>query len=80
MSQIYTQRYKKLLARLIEAREKVGLTQEQVAKKLKKPQSFMSKIESGERRVDVVELENLSQVYGLSLNFFQTLKEENGSE
>ena len=41
-----------------------------VAKKLKRPQSFVSKIESGERRVDVVELSALARVYRRSLDFF----------
>jgi transcriptional regulator with XRE-family HTH domain len=40
---------------LIAARLKAGLTQEQVASRLKRPQSFVSKYESGERRLDVVE-------------------------
>jgi len=47
-----------------------GLTQVDVAKKLKRPQSFVSKIESGERRVDVVELSALARVYRRPLDFF----------
>jgi predicted transcriptional regulator len=41
---------------LREVRRQANLTQEQVAKRLKRPQSFVSKCESGERPVDVVEL------------------------
>ena len=46
------------------------LTQVEVAHKLRRPQSFVSKIESGERRVDVVELTELARVYRKSLDFF----------
>jgi transcriptional regulator with XRE-family HTH domain len=38
------------------ARKKAGLTQQEVAKALKKPQSFVSAYESGQRRVDLLEL------------------------
>ena len=40
---------------LIAAREKAGLTQTQLADRLGKPQSFVSKYETGERRLDVIE-------------------------
>jgi hypothetical protein len=43
----------------------------QVAKKLAKPQSFISKCESGERRVDFVELQHLAQIYKKPLSFFE---------
>lgn len=41
---------------MIEARNKAGLTQHELAKRLGKPQSFVAKYEGGERRVDVTEL------------------------
>jgi transcriptional regulator with XRE-family HTH domain len=41
-----------------------------VAKKLKLPQSFVSKIESAERRVDVVELSDLAKIYRRPIDFF----------
>ena len=47
--------YDHLRALLVQAREKAGLRQEDVAKRLKRPQSYVSKIELGERRLDVVE-------------------------
>lgn len=40
---------------MIETRKKAGLTQEQLAKRLRRPQSFVAKYEGGERRIDVVE-------------------------
>ncbi|TMB64967.1 MAG: helix-turn-helix transcriptional regulator, partial [Chloroflexi bacterium] len=45
-------------------------TQEEAAQKLGKPQSFISKCESGERRVDFVELLEIAQIYGVSIEFF----------
>lgn len=51
---------------LVEAREKAGLTQMAVAKALKKPQSFVSKYECGERSLDVLELIQICRVLGIS--------------
>lgn len=45
----------RLLELLLAAREKAGLTQQQLADRLGKPQSFISKYEGGERRIDVIE-------------------------
>lgn len=56
--------------RLRAARESAGLSQEQTAQRLGKPQSFVSKCESGERRVDVIELGAFARVYGVTLPFF----------
>jgi transcriptional regulator with XRE-family HTH domain len=44
-----------LIALLVAAREKAGLTQQQLADRLDRHQSFVAKYEGGERRVDVVE-------------------------
>jgi len=66
----YRHRYAQFLSKLKEARVTAGLTQVEVAHKLKRPQSFVSKIESGERRVDVVELGELAAVYRRPLDFF----------
>jgi transcriptional regulator with XRE-family HTH domain len=40
---------------MVQARKKAGLTQQDLANRLKKPQSFVAKYEGGERRLDVVE-------------------------
>ena len=45
---------------LVAARQKSGLTQQAVAKRLKRPQSFVAKIEGGERRVDILEFLEIS--------------------
>jgi transcriptional regulator with XRE-family HTH domain len=48
----------------IETREKAGLTQHQLARMLRKPQSFVAKYEGGERRVDVVEFVSIARAMG----------------
>lgn len=52
----YQAKYSEFLSRLREARRSDGLIQADVAERLGKPQSFVSKCESGERRVDFIEL------------------------
>lgn len=49
-------RHNKLRQLLVDARKTGGWTQEQVAAKLSKPQSFVAKYEGGERRLDLIEL------------------------
>jgi transcriptional regulator with XRE-family HTH domain len=51
----------RLLELLVAAREKVGMTQQQLADRLGKPQSFISKYEGGERRLDVIEFIAISE-------------------
>lgn len=63
-------RYRAFLERLRQARRDAGLTQVDVARELRRPQSFVSKCESGERRVDVIELRELARLYGKPLDFF----------
>jgi len=62
--------YASFRKRLRAARQSAGLSQEQTARRLGKPQSFVSKCESGERRVDVIELGVFARVYGVALPFF----------
>ena len=52
---IYSKRYRQFLELLIQARKEADLTQVEVASRLDRPQSFVSKYENGERRLDVVE-------------------------
>jgi len=47
-----------------------GLTQVQVVMKLKRPQSHISNVESGQQRVDVVELQNFARIYNKNINYF----------
>ena len=66
----YQKAYKNFLARLTQARKQTGLTQVEVATRLGKPHSFVSKCELGERRVDFVELQQFAMIYGKELTFF----------
>lgn len=67
---IYSKGHKALIARMIKAREDAGLRQEDVAKLLKRTQSYISKIEAGQRRVDIVQLKEFAKVYKKDLGFF----------
>ncbi len=62
--------YREFVRRLRTARIRSKLLQIEVAQRLGKPQSFVSKCESGERRVDVVELMAFADVYGRPLAYF----------
>jgi transcriptional regulator with XRE-family HTH domain len=65
-----SQKQQELLKLLKEIRESAGLRQQDVASALKQPQSFVSKYESGERRLDLLELEQVCSACGISLNDF----------
>lgn len=67
---IYSREYKLFIERLRKVRLEAGLTQVQAARKLKKPQSYVSKIERGERRIDVVELKWMLKIYKTELRKF----------
>lgn len=67
---IHSNEYKNVIKKLKEARKEAGFMQSEVAEKLKKPQSYISKIERGERRVDVAELSILAKIYKKSLEYF----------
>ncbi len=55
------QRFRNLLT---EARKRAGLTQVEIAARLKQPQSYVSKYESGVRRLDVVEYMQVAKAIG----------------
>ena len=59
-----SKRHRLLIALLIERRKAAGMTQAQLAKRLGKSRSFMARLESGQRRVYVVELLQLAEVLG----------------
>ena len=67
---IHSSKYKRFLKRLRAARQEAGFTQVQVSKALGQTQSFVSKCESGERRVDAVELEAFANLYKKPLSYF----------
>jgi len=55
---------------LIAAREEAGLNQRQVGERLGFSHSFLSKCETGERRIDIMELLQLAKVYGKRPQYF----------
>jgi transcriptional regulator with XRE-family HTH domain len=67
---IYTEDHKYIVNKLINARKDKKLTQSQVAKKLKKSQSYVSKIESCQLKIDVVELKEFSALYDKGIEYF----------
>lgn len=67
---IYSKEHKYLVERLKTARMAAGLTQQQAASLLRKTQSYLSKIESGQRRVDLVQLSEFAQIYKRRLSYF----------
>lgn len=62
MKSIHKNRYQNLINLLILHRKKAGLTQKEVAERLKKPQSFIAKVEGKDRRLDVLEFIEMCEV------------------
>ncbi len=67
---IYNEEHQKIVERLKQARIESGLGQVEVAKKLGRTQSYLSKIESGQRRFDVLQLKEFAKLYKKPLDFF----------
>ena len=57
---IYSEGHRTLVSKLIKARKERGLRQGDVAKLLGRTQSYVSKIEAGQRRIDIIQLISLS--------------------
>ena len=60
----FTEAYDQLLELLVAKREAAGLSQMQLANALRKPQPFISKVETGVRRIDVVEFCAIARALG----------------
>lgn len=70
MRSVHTSEYRNFLRQLAAARRAVGLTQMEVAEALGIPQSRVSRLETGERRMDVIELASFAQLYRRPLGYF----------
>ena len=70
VNSIYTKQHKKVAKRLERTRIEIGYTQKEVAEKLKKSQSYVSKVEAGQQRIDIIELSLFAKLYKKSINYF----------
>ena len=64
---IYTKDYKQFLSLLKQARQSRGISQEALAEMLGQTQSFVSKCERGERRLDLIEARRFAKAIGIPL-------------
>lgn len=67
---IYSKDHRYTVERLKKARLNAGLDQVKVGKLLGRSQSYISKIESGQRRIDTMALKEFAQAYHKSVNYF----------
>lgn len=67
---LHSRHYKAFIALLIKEREAVGLSQTQLASALGEYQSFISRIETGQRRVDVIEFMDIAKALGFDPKAF----------
>lgn len=66
----FSKEYEIFLEKLVAARKEAGLTQEGLARRLRRTQSWVSKVERGERRIDVIELRDVCQALGRPFPLF----------
>lgn len=67
---VHAAAYQFTLKRLREARTEAGLMQAEAARRLGRMQSYVSKCELGERRIDPIDLQDFAEVYHKPLGFF----------
>ena len=67
---LYSSEQKHLIEQLKKARAEAGFDQNEVARRLGRTQSYISKMESGQRRVDVIQLKKFARVYKRDISFF----------
>src|SRR6266545_52922 len=70
----------KFLLLLKDIRQKKGIRQVDLAEQLDVPQSFISKYESGDRQLDILELRRICELLGITLNDFVQQLEKNINE
>ena len=58
---VFTEKYRRFMSMLVEARKNAEITQTDLSFKLSKPQSFVSKYENGERRLDLIEFLEIAE-------------------
>jgi len=67
---IYSKDHKYTVEQLKKARHEAGLNQVEVAKLLGKTQSHVSKVEAGQRRIDIVALKEFTRIYKKPMDYF----------
>ncbi|TSC68746.1 MAG: hypothetical protein G01um101466_312 [Parcubacteria group bacterium Gr01-1014_66] len=67
---IRSKEYGDFVGKLRKARLEAGLRQIDVAKKLKRTQSYVSRVGVGEQRLDILELKKFAELYKKNLNYF----------
>ena len=67
---IYSKDHKYIVEQLKKARKEADLEQQEVAKLLGKTQSHVSKVEAGQRRIDIVTLKEFAKIYKKDISFF----------
>lgn len=67
---ITTKEYARFIDKLKKARRESGLRQIDIAKTLKRPQSYISRVESGEYRLDIMEVKRFAKLYKKDINYF----------
>lgn len=77
---IATPEHERLVQLLRLLRTEAGLTQAEVAERLDRPQSFVSKFEAGQRRLDLIELRTLCGALGVDLLKFVKRFEAEGQD
>ena len=77
---IYLPEYEKIVIKLKNTRKELGLKQDMVAEKIGKYQSYVSKIENGERRLDIIELLQLAKLYNRSVDYFISNEKKKGQK
>lgn len=60
----HSEPYKILLEVLVETRQRAGVTQTELARRIKRPQPYMSMVERGERRIDVIQFYAIMKALG----------------
>lgn len=71
---IFSKEHQYIIAQLKKARFEAHLTQKEVASLLNKTQSYVSKMESGQRRLDIIQIKNIAKLYKKTLDYFITQK------
>lgn len=72
MKHLRSAKHRALIAVMVEARHAAGLTQRQLAAKLKRSNSFVWKLEAGERQLNVLEFIEISRVLGVKASALMT--------